>query len=122
MTRWVGTKVRECPIYDGTSELDNFLQNMEETMGEDQRILVPDITFQNTPARWWDTHKYALITWDEVKQSLKYRFWNSEQLESKMQMDLHIAQLFNGESNSVWHSGKQRRYPLTSGFRYSPIL
>jgi hypothetical protein len=25
MTRWVGTKVREHPVYDGTSDLDNFL-------------------------------------------------------------------------------------------------
>jgi hypothetical protein len=27
--RWVGTKVREHPIYDGISELDNFLVIME---------------------------------------------------------------------------------------------
>jgi hypothetical protein len=28
-TRWVGTEVREHPIYDGTSKLDNFLVSME---------------------------------------------------------------------------------------------
>jgi hypothetical protein len=28
-TRWVGTEVREHPIYNGTSELDSFLVNME---------------------------------------------------------------------------------------------
>jgi hypothetical protein len=71
MTRWVGTKVREHPVYDGTSDLEKCLQNMEETMGEDQRISVLDISFQNTHARWWDNHKSALRTWDEVKQALK---------------------------------------------------
>jgi hypothetical protein len=74
MPRWVGTKVKKYPVYDGTSELDFFLQNMEETMGKDQRILVLDIAFQNTPAIWWATHKAALRTWDEVKQALKYMF------------------------------------------------
>ena len=28
-TRWMGTEVRENPIYDGTSELDSFLVNMK---------------------------------------------------------------------------------------------
>jgi hypothetical protein len=128
MTRWVGTEVREHPIYDGTSDLDNFLQNMEETVGEDQRISVLDIAFQNTPARWWATHKAALRTWDEVKQALKYRFWNREQLESKCRWisTLHNCSVENQTLgytfNSAWHSGRLQRYPLTSGFRYSPIL
>jgi hypothetical protein len=78
MTRWVGNKVREHPIYDGTLDLDKFLHNMEETVGEDQRILVLDIAFQNTPARWWATHKASIRTWDKVKKSLKYRFLNRE--------------------------------------------
>jgi hypothetical protein len=49
MTRWIGTEAREHPVYDGTSDLDNFLQNMEENVREDQRILVLDIAFQNNP-------------------------------------------------------------------------
>jgi hypothetical protein len=78
MTRWVGTEVREHPVYDGTSELDNFLQNMEENVGEDQRISVIDVDFRNTPARWWATHKYVLITWGAIKKDIKNRFWNKE--------------------------------------------
>jgi len=78
MTRWIGTKSREHPVYDDTSYLDNYLQNMEENVREDQRISVLDIAFQNNPARWWDTHKTTLKTWDKVKQALKYRFWNKE--------------------------------------------
>jgi hypothetical protein len=35
-TRWVGTKVREHPVYDGTSDLDSFLHSMEENVVEDK--------------------------------------------------------------------------------------
>jgi len=98
MTRWVRSEVREHPIYDGTSELDNVLQNMEENVIEDQRILVLDVSFWNTPARWWATHKSVIKMWDEVKQDIKYIFGNKDQLESEMQMDLQLAQLFSGES------------------------
>jgi hypothetical protein len=50
--RWVGTEVREHPVYDGTSGLSSFMLNMEEKVVEDQRILVLDVAFQDTPARW----------------------------------------------------------------------
>ena len=72
-------------------------------MGEDQRIFVLDIYFQNTPTRWWVTHKVALRNWDEVKKSLVYSFYNREQLESKIQMDLHVVQLFSGGSDPRIH-------------------
>jgi hypothetical protein len=103
MTRWIGTEVREHPVYNGTLDLDNFLQNMEENVREDQRILVLDIAFQNTPARWWSTHKSLLRTWDEVKQAIKYMLWNKEQVESKIQMDLQVMQPFSGESDPRIH-------------------
>jgi hypothetical protein len=56
---------------------------MEEKVVEDQIISVLDVAFQDTPSRWWANHKALLITWDEVKQDIKYRFHNKEQLESK---------------------------------------
>jgi hypothetical protein len=42
-TRWVGTKVREHAIYDGTLELDSFLVNMEENIVEEKRISILDL-------------------------------------------------------------------------------
>jgi hypothetical protein len=59
-TRWVGTEVREHPIYDGTSKLDIFLVNMEEKIVEDQRISILDLSLQDTPTRWW-TNKKSLV-------------------------------------------------------------
>jgi hypothetical protein len=102
-TRWVGTEVREHLVYDGTSNLGNFLQNMEENAREYQIVLVLNIAFQKTPARWWANHKFVLRTWDEVKQAIKYRLWNEEQLESEMQMDLQVVQLFSRELDPRIH-------------------
>jgi hypothetical protein len=38
-----------------------------------------------------------------VKQAIKYRFQNKEQLEAEMQMDFQVAQLFNGEYDPKAH-------------------
>jgi hypothetical protein len=53
VTRWVGIKVREHPVYDGTSDLNNFLHKIEENVREDQRNSVLDVAFQNNLTRWW---------------------------------------------------------------------
>jgi hypothetical protein len=76
---------------------------MEEKVVEDQRFLVLDVAFQDTPARWWANHKDLLRTWDDVNQAIKYRFWNKEQLESEKQIYLQVAQLFNGEYDPRVH-------------------
>jgi hypothetical protein len=78
VTRWVGTEIREHPIYDCTSELDRFLLNMEENVVEDQIISVLDVAFQNTPSRWGANHNALVGTWDKVKQAINYRFQNKE--------------------------------------------
>lgn len=103
VTRWVGTEVREHLVYDGTSKLDNFLLSMEEKVVEYQRISVLDVAFQDTPARWWANHKTLLRDWDDVKQAIKYRFQNKEQLELESQTDPQVAQLFNGEYDPKAH-------------------
>jgi hypothetical protein len=73
-TGWVGTEVREHPVYNGTLDLDSFMHNMEENIREDQRISVLDVDFQNTPTEWWSNHKSVLITWDELNHAINYRF------------------------------------------------
>jgi hypothetical protein len=68
--RWIGTKLRECPTYDGTSDLHSFLVDMEYTVAEEQHIPALDIALKYTPARWWDSHKESLSSWDEVNISI----------------------------------------------------
>jgi hypothetical protein len=105
-TRWVGTKVREHPIYDDTSGLDNFLVIMEENIVEDQRISVLDVALHDNPARWWTNHKALVENWEDVKQAIQSRFSDKEQLESEMQMDFQVVKLFNGEFDPKEHIEK----------------
>jgi hypothetical protein len=102
-TRWVGTEVREHPVYDGSSGLDNFILSMEEKVVEDQRIPILDLSLQDTPTRWWANHKALLRNWDDVKKYIKYRFQDNEHLESEMQTDFQVSQLFNRESDPKAH-------------------
>jgi hypothetical protein len=92
-TRWVGTEVREHPIYEGKSGLDSFLVSMEEKIVEDQRISVLDLSLQDTPSRWWTNHKALVGNWEDVKQAIQYRFQDKEKLELDMRMDFQVAQL-----------------------------
>jgi hypothetical protein len=62
-TRWVGTDVREYLTYKGTMSLGSFLVSMEENISEDQRIVVLDLALEDTPARWWASHKEVIRNW-----------------------------------------------------------
>jgi hypothetical protein len=70
---------------------------------EDQRILVLDLAIQDTPTRWWANHKDLLKNLDDVKEAIKYRFQDNEQLESDTQTDFQVVQLFNGQSDPKEH-------------------
>jgi hypothetical protein len=76
---------------------------MEEKVVEDQRISVLDLSLQDSPARWRENHKDLLRNWDDLKQDIKYRFQNKEQLELEIQTDFQVAQLFNGETDPIEH-------------------
>jgi len=75
---------------------------MEENIAEVKRILVLDLSLQDTTARWWTNNKSLVGNWDNVI----YRFQNKEQLESEMQTDFQVAQLFNGQSDPKAHIEK----------------
>jgi hypothetical protein len=64
---------------------------------------VLDLSLQDTPVRWWTNHKALVENWDDVKQAIRYRFQDKEHLESKMQMNFQVVQLFNGQSDPKEH-------------------
>jgi hypothetical protein len=62
-----------------------------------------ELALQDTPSRWWTSHKSWIKNSKDVKQAIQYRFQDKEQLESEMQMDFQVAQLFNGQSDPKAH-------------------
>jgi hypothetical protein len=69
-TRWIGNEVREPLIYDGTSKIHSFLSSMEEKITMEQRIFVLNLALQDTPTRWWATHKDSIMEWEDAKQAI----------------------------------------------------
>jgi len=75
---WIGTELRNTPVYDGISDVNVFLSTFEETIEEERRILDLDMVLRTLLARWWAMHKDNLHTWDEVQTVvMKHRFFPS---------------------------------------------
>jgi hypothetical protein len=64
---------------------------MEEEIATDQRIYVLDIALQDTPARWWATHKSSILEWEDAKQAIQCQFQRSDQLKEEMNIDFQDA-------------------------------
>jgi hypothetical protein len=76
---------------------------MEEKILMDQRILVLDSALQDTPARWWDTHKSSIIEWEDAKQTIYCQFQSRDHLKEEMKINFQDAQLFDGWSYPKVH-------------------
>jgi hypothetical protein len=60
------------------------LEQYEDEVLENQRILTLDIALKATPARWWGTHKETITYWYQCKKLLHIRF-GAEQKNNKEQ-------------------------------------
>lgn len=53
----VKTKVRDMPMYDGLTVVDEFLNKFESTVPKQQQFDVMKWALRATPARWWGMHQ-----------------------------------------------------------------
>ena len=51
------SEVCNLPSYDVLGDVNIFLDEYEEQVPENQRLLALDIALKVTPARWWGAHK-----------------------------------------------------------------
>jgi hypothetical protein len=51
VVRWVGTKIREPPSFNGINDLETFLTQYEDAVLENHILLELDLAFNATPAR-----------------------------------------------------------------------
>ena len=61
--RWVGTEVREPPIFYGQNDLEEFFKKFGLEVLESQMLLVLYIFLKETPTRWWGTYKEKNHDW-----------------------------------------------------------
>ena len=55
--RWVGTETRTVPIFDGLTNLEEFIVQFSEQIPDSQKMETLNSAFRATAARWWDGHK-----------------------------------------------------------------
>jgi hypothetical protein len=67
-------EIKECPTYDGTSDLCSFLIDIEGKFAAKQRISTLDLALKSSPAKWWDTDGETLSSWYKVNISIQHTF------------------------------------------------
>ena len=72
--RWIGTEVCEVPIFDGLSNIKEFLQKYEAQVPLSQQMKTLDVELRATPTRWWTGHKRIITTWETYHRMLAIRF------------------------------------------------
>jgi hypothetical protein len=72
--RWVGTEIREPPIFHGVNDLEEFPKRYEDEVLENHRLLDLYTALKETLARWWGAHKEIVKDWYQCKQLLRIRF------------------------------------------------
>ena len=61
---------RELPIYDGLTEVDEFLVKFESTVPESQWFDALKWALRATPVRWWGTHEGSFANWRSCKRMM----------------------------------------------------
>ena len=76
---------------------------MKEKITEEQRISVLDLALQDTPAKYWATHKASIIEWEDEKQTIRCQFQGRDWLKEETKMYFQDAQMFNERSDPHMH-------------------
>ena len=65
------TEVRDLPIYDGLTVVDEFLKIFERKVPEQKRFDALKWALHAMPARWWGTHQRSIEIWRECRKMMR---------------------------------------------------
>lgn len=74
IVRWIRTELRDLPIFNGTKDVQDLMEDISLMIPEEHLVPTLDITLRSTPSKWWATHKENLGNWEEVQPTLQHRF------------------------------------------------
>ena len=92
--RYVSTKVRDLPTYDGLSEVDTLLNKFEREVPEKKRFQALDWVLCATPARWWGTHKGSFDDWRECRGMMHIQYGKPR---------VRLTDKYNGQDDPRMH-------------------
>ena len=73
-------------MYDGFSEVDDFLKKFEKEVTEQQRFDALKWALRAMLARWWGTHHRSFEDWCECRRMVLMRF-GKPQMRMKVKYD-----------------------------------
>ena len=88
--RWLGSQTRPLPIFDGSTDREEFIEQLFAQILDSQKMETLDSTFIATAARWWNGHRQYIHSWEVCQQSLRLRFMDRPQ---------EVRHTFNGKTN-----------------------
>jgi len=66
--------VRDIPMYDGLSEVDDFLNKFERYVLEQQRFDALKWVLCDMPTRWWGMHQKRFKDWCKCRSTMHMHF------------------------------------------------
>jgi hypothetical protein len=71
---WIGVEVCTLPIFDGSTDIQMFIQEYEAQVPCSERLPSLVVALRATPARWWTAHQRKITTWENCRRLLTIRF------------------------------------------------
>ena len=71
---YVAIEVRDFPMYDGLSEVNDFFNIFEIEVSEHQRFDALKWVLRATPTRWWGTHQRSFEDWRDCRRMIHIWF------------------------------------------------
>jgi hypothetical protein len=63
--RWIGADKKDPPTFDGTGDVEDFIEDISIIVTLEQLVPTLDVTpLKSTPSRWWATHQEDLGSWE----------------------------------------------------------
>ena len=83
-------------MYDGLSEVDDFLNKFEREVPEQQHFDALKWALRATPARWWGTHQKSFEDWRDCRRMMCLRFgkpqmWLKDKYDRKNSSRAHLS-------------------------------
>lgn len=108
--RYVEIEVRDMPMYDRLSEVDDFLNKFEKEVPKQQCFNTLKWVLRATPTIWWGTHQRSFEDWRECRRTMRMQFekpqmWLIDKYDRRDDPRTHLAKwtkVYGEEPQPEW--------------------
>ena len=71
--RWLGSQTRPLPIFDGSTDPEEFIEQFLAQILDSQKMETLDLALKAIAARWWTGHRKNTPSWKACQQFLRLK-------------------------------------------------